>query len=112
MSDLVEHRIASLTVFRRNATTLTEWVRHSGGRVWITKHGRSVAAVVPMYQCERLEEWEMRSLAAERRRMELAYAKWKAVKAKDLDTYEQLEAEYRGFERRMDRWGKVEGGIL
>jgi prevent-host-death family protein len=77
------HRIVPVTEFRRHATRWTEWVRHEGGRVWITKHGRTVCAVVPLDQLELLETWENRSLEAERARLELAYARWKAVKARE-----------------------------
>ena len=86
-----EYRILSLTDFRRDATRQTEWVRHQGGRVWISKHGKLVCAVVPMFQCELLEKWESRSLAEERRRLELLYRRWKAVKAGDEGSAEMLE---------------------
>ncbi|MDP7150718.1 MAG: hypothetical protein QGI08_04925 [Paracoccaceae bacterium] len=85
-----EYRIVSLTEFRRDATRQTEWVRHQGGRVWISKHGKLVCAVVPMFQCQQLEDFEGRSLAEERRRLERLYQRWKAVKNGDEDSAEML----------------------
>lgn len=85
---LSEYRILLLTEFRRNATRETEWVRHMGGRLWITKHGCQVCAVEPMHQCELIERWEGRSLEEERRRLETIYRRWKAVKAGDHDSAE------------------------
>jgi len=96
-----EYRILSLTDFRRNATRETEWVRHMGGRLWITKHGRQVCAVVPMHQCELIERWEGRSLAEERRRLEALYRRWKAIKAGD---YESADMESLRLQN-CDRWG-------
>ena len=87
---LSEYRILSLTEFRRDATRQTEWVRHQGGRVWISKHGKLVCAVVPMHQCQMLEDFEGRSLAEERRRLERLYKRWKAVKNGDEDSAEML----------------------
>ncbi|WP_116599153.1 type II toxin-antitoxin system Phd/YefM family antitoxin [Primorskyibacter marinus] len=84
-----EYRITPLSSFRRDSGRLTEWVRHSGGRIWLTKHGKAVAAVIPMFQCERLETWENVSLAEKRRQMEEGYARWKAVKALSGDTAER-----------------------
>lgn len=85
-----EYRIISLTEFRRDATRQTEWVRHQGGRVWISKHGRMVCAVVPMFQCQMLEDFEGRSLAEERQRLERLYKRWKAVKNGDDESAEML----------------------
>lgn len=78
---MAEYRITSLSEFRANTAQMTGWVQHMGGRLWLTRHGKFVAALVPVFQCQRLEEWERRSLAVERARMELRYQKWKRVKA-------------------------------
>lgn len=74
-------RNVPLSDYRTHCARLTGWVQHMGGRLWLTRHGKFVAAVVPVHDCERLEEWERRSLAEERARMEAAYQKWKRVKA-------------------------------
>lgn len=79
--NISEYRITSLSEFRTHTAQMTGWVQHMGGRLWLTRHGKFVAALVPVYQCQRLEEWERRSLAEERARMELRYQKWKRVKA-------------------------------
>lgn len=79
--NISEYRITSLSEFRTNTARMTGWVQHMGGRLWLTRHGKFVAALVPVFQCQRLEEWERRSLAEERARMELRYQKWKRVKA-------------------------------
>ncbi len=75
------HRTCSITQLRKDAAGLTDWVRHTGGHLWIAKHGRLIAGIVPMGDCEKLETWRNRSLAEERRRMEESYARWKRVKA-------------------------------
>ena len=98
---LSEYRIISLTEFRRDATRQTEWVRHQGGRVWISKHGRLVCAVVPMDQCQLLEDFEGRSLAEERRRLERLYRRWKAVKngdesSADMELWRIQNSDYGG----------------
>ena len=100
---LAPYQIVSFTEFRREATRLTAWVEHMGGRVWITKHGRAVCAVVPMNQCERLEKWEGSTLAQERERLELLYARWKAVKEGDEEM--QAKADLELFKRdQANRW--------
>ncbi|WP_323785162.1 hypothetical protein [Thalassovita sp.] len=86
MPRLAPYRIIPVTEFRRDATRLSGWVQHRGGRIWITKHGAASCAVVPMEQCELLEKWEGRSLADERRRLDRLYAQWKAIKARDPGT--------------------------
>ncbi|MGY3438934.1 MULTISPECIES: hypothetical protein [unclassified Marinovum] len=83
---LAPYRISPLSDYRKHCSQLTGWVEHMGGRLWLTKHGRFVAAVVPFFHCERLEEWERRSLAEERRRLEDNYEKWKRVKAITRET--------------------------
>ncbi|WP_319824363.1 type II toxin-antitoxin system Phd/YefM family antitoxin [Thalassovita sp.] len=83
MTRLTPHRIISLTEFRQAAGDGMNWVQHQGNRLWITRHGRAAAALVPMNQCELLETWETRSLKEERHRMERMYARWKRVKARD-----------------------------
>ncbi|MDF1803212.1 hypothetical protein [Thalassovita sp.] len=83
MSQLSPYRIASLSEFRRNTAQHAGWVQHAGGRLWLTRHGRTVAALVPMHQCQMLETWESRSLEEERRRYERSYSRWKAIKAQE-----------------------------
>ena len=75
------HQIVSLPTFRKDCSKWVGWCRHTGGRVWVSRHGRLDAALVPMDQCERLERFESRSLAEERRRMEMAYSRWKRALA-------------------------------
>ena len=75
------YRIVPLTDFRRDCAKEVDWVRHMGGRVWLTRHGKIVAAVVPNFQCEMLERFERHSLAEERARIERNYARFKAAKA-------------------------------
>lgn len=90
------YRIVPLSEFRRHASREVAWVRHMGGRVWLTYHGRQVAAVVPVNQCELLETWESRSLDEERRRMEELYQRWKAIKARAPDSKEPFPWEISG----------------
>lgn len=74
------HRILSLTEFRAEASHWCRWVAHEEGRIWITRHGRVAAALVPVAQCRMLERFELRSLDQERARMEAMYARWRRVK--------------------------------
>lgn len=74
------YRITTLTEFRQSSAEGLRWVEGMGNRLWITRYGRAVAALVPMHQCEQLEIWEMRSLREERARLEALYTRWKRVK--------------------------------
>ena len=78
---LSPYRLLPLTEFRRDCATQVNWVRHMGGRLWLTRHGKVVAAVVPNHQCEMLERFERNSLEEERARIERDYARFKAAKA-------------------------------
>lgn len=80
MTRLTPYRITSLTEFRQSCGDGMHWVHGMGNRLWITRYGRAVAALVPMHQCELLETWETRSLREERTRMEDNYRRWKRVK--------------------------------
>lgn len=61
-------RIVSLSDFRKNAPRLTDWIRQAEGRIWVTKHGKTVCGVVPLDQLEMIEKLEGRSRAEERER--------------------------------------------
>jgi hypothetical protein len=69
----VDYRILSVSEFGRTMVDNIGWVRHMGGRLWLTNHGRNVASVVPVYQCEMLERWDGLKLDEERRRIEAGY---------------------------------------
>lgn len=56
------------------------WVNDTGGRLWITRHGRAVAGLVTMAEVERLESWEVLSdhgLRELRRLWQRDYADWR-----------------------------------
>lgn len=80
MTRLTPYRITSLTAFRQSTAEGMHWVHGQGNRLWITRYGRAVAALVPMHQCEQLEIWETRSLREERARLEDQYRRWKRLK--------------------------------
>jgi|GEM_PF-5049258 len=84
-------RIMSLSEFRANATQTTDWVRREGGRVWITKHGKSVCALVPLEQCEEIEKMEGRPRSEDRTRLETLYRHWKSAKNQGLTPDEDRE---------------------
>ena len=46
------YRSVPLSQYRKHCAHLTGWVQHMGGRLWLTKHGKFVAAVVPVFHCE------------------------------------------------------------
>lgn len=75
-----------LVQLRRKASALINWVEFEQGRVWVTRHGKVAAVLVPLQQCEQLERFELRSLEEERLRMQIAYRRWRrAVSAGDGD---------------------------
>lgn len=75
------YKAVPITELRRNAAQLTDWVRHTGGHLWIAKHGSLVAGVVPMHDIDQLENFRRHTLAEHRARLEENYARWKRVKA-------------------------------
>ena len=99
-------RIVSLSDFRKNAPRLTDWIRQAEGRIWVTKHGKTVCGVVPLDQLEMIEKLEGRSRAEERERFARVYCTWKSQKALGMDTaldqnwqefFEEVAAGRRGF---------------
>ncbi len=81
-----QYCVKRLSEFRADTAGSVDWVRSMGGRIWLTRHGRGVAAVVPMFQCEMLETWEGATFNEERARMERDYARWKAIKTIEART--------------------------
>jgi len=78
------YRMVSLTEFRRNASELTNWVSYRGGRVWLLKHRRVVATVVCNSDAEKLDKWDGRSLDEQKRRMQILWRRWEAVKSGEM----------------------------
>ncbi len=76
-------RPMSLTEFRADASAQVAWVAHMGGHVWIRKHGKVVAGVVPFYQLRMLDALDYGTTDPEvkRRMLEREYAAWKRAVA-------------------------------
>ncbi len=76
-------RAMSLTEFRADASAQVAWVAQMGGQVWIRKHGKVVAGVVPFYQIRMLEALTHGTAdpEARRRTIEREYAAWKRAVA-------------------------------
>ena len=55
LDPLPQFKKVSLTTFRTRANAYVEWIDRMGTHVWITKHRRLVAGVVPFYQLRAME---------------------------------------------------------
>jgi prevent-host-death family protein len=88
--DTTEHRSDEVTVseLRDHLSTTVDAVFHEGRRIYLTRSGRRVAAVVPVDDAEALEEAEDRYLA------ERAMAAKAAQGDRPYKTLEELMAEY------------------
>lgn len=73
-------RLIPMADFRARMGHEIGWVESGGGRLWITRHGRTVAGVVSMSEVERLESWEVLSdygLRQLRRMWQEQYTDWR-----------------------------------
>ena len=77
-------KIKSLSEFRKSAASLTDWVAGDGRRIWITKHGKVVCAVVSLDRLETLEKLEWQPRAEDRLRYSELYTAWKMAKGHGL----------------------------
>lgn len=78
----MKNRFVSLTDLRLNKDNMLGRVAHNGDRLWITRNGRMICAVVSVKQAELIEEFELRSLEEVKRRQMADLERWKRVKAR------------------------------
>jgi prevent-host-death family protein len=67
--------------FRENLSEQVRWVEDQGAHIWITKHGKHVAAVIPIPHLRMLEALLSGTLDDKRARLEQEYRAWKRAVA-------------------------------
>jgi PHD/YefM family antitoxin component YafN of YafNO toxin-antitoxin module len=77
---LPAHRPVPVSRFREEIAKHMAWVEHEGGFVWLTRHGRHVAAVIPFYQLEVLMAALDLDDTAKAKRLERDYARHRAAR--------------------------------
>ena len=76
-----EFRRLPVSRFREEAGKHMDWVETAGGHLWLTRHGKHTAAVIPFYQMKVLEEVLGQSEASKAQALEAEYARFRAAKA-------------------------------
>lgn len=76
-----EYRRISISRFREKAGKDLKWVEQIGGHLWLTRHGKHVAAVIPFYQLKMLEELLGQVESQKAQRLEQEYSRWRAAKS-------------------------------
>jgi len=99
-------KIKSLSEFRKNAASLTDWVAQDRRRIWITRHGKVVCAVVSLDRLETLEKLEWRPRGEDRERYAEHYLAWKRAKGLGLS-----EADDRDWREWFEEVGEGERGF-
>lgn len=77
---LPDYHIRSLTNFRKDCAKEVAWVEKLGRHVWLTKHGRVVAAVIPRYHLKAVERVMGWDYSTARARYEEDYTLFRASK--------------------------------
>ncbi|MDJ0823143.1 MAG: hypothetical protein QNJ09_15210 [Paracoccaceae bacterium] len=75
-----EMKCVALTSFREQTAQYVNWVKHWGGHLWLTRHGRPIVGVVPFHEMEVLERVLDRNDWEQKERMEEEYRKFRAAK--------------------------------
>lgn len=75
-----KYRVMTLTEFRADASRQLAWVEWMGGHVWITKHKKAIAAVIPFYQLKPLEELMTWQIPSWKKRQEQSLEDWLRAK--------------------------------
>ena len=96
----VAYRVLPLSRFREEAGKSLTWVTREGGQIWLTRHGKAVAALIPLYQLEMLEAVLGLSEAERQERVAMEQVRFRAAKAIEL----------REERRRCAAAGRVEDG--
>ena len=75
------NRAVTLTKFRENPGKFLTWVEDEGGHVWLTRHGKHVAAVIPFHEMKVLEALLGQSETARVEQIEKEYRRFRSAKA-------------------------------
>jgi antitoxin (DNA-binding transcriptional repressor) of toxin-antitoxin stability system len=79
--ELPDFRAMSLSQLRETASKEVRWVVDMGGHVWLSKHGKWVAGVVPFHDVQALEKLRGRDIEEHARDREREYVRMKAALA-------------------------------
>ncbi len=94
-----EFRRLPVSRFREEAGIWMDWVAHEGGHIWLTRHGKHMAAVIPFYQLKMLEALLGRTESDKAVRLEQEYSRFRA--AKTVQAHEERA--------RLDAGGRIGG---
>ena len=78
---LPQFQVINLQDFRESLAAQVRWVEGRGAHVWITKHGKHVAAVIPIQHLRMLEALLSGTLDDKRAKLEREYTAWKRAVA-------------------------------
>lgn len=95
-----DYKILSLTEFRAQASFNIKWMNHMGRHLWISKHGRHVAGVIPIDHLrilERMLGWDNQAFMHDQ---EIRYKRWRAAKAQQA--WEEANASARARLKEME----------
>lgn len=104
----VAYRILPLSRFREEAGKSLTWVTREGGQIWLTRHGKAVAALIPLYQLEMLEAVLGLSEAERQERVAMEQVRFRAAKA--IELREERRRGSRPGGRRVGGQGRGSGG--
>ena len=88
-----DFKLIPLTEFRAHAARDIRWVRNMHRHIWITKHGKIHAGVIPVQHLrmlERLLGWDNQTYM---RDAESKYKRWRAAKAQQAWEEANMSAE-------------------
>ncbi len=76
-----DYQRIAISQFREEAGKRLKWVEEKGGHLWLTRHGKHVAAVIPFYQLKILEELLGGVETQKAQRLEREYSRWRSAKS-------------------------------
>ncbi|WP_299938284.1 hypothetical protein [uncultured Pelagimonas sp.] len=76
-----EYQRIAISQFREEAGKRLKWVEEQGGHLWLTRHGKHVAAVIPFYQLKMLEALLGKVETQKANELEREYSRWRAAKS-------------------------------
>lgn len=92
----------SISQFRENPGLFLKWVEKRGGHVWLTRHGRHVAALIPFYQLQALEVLLDQNNGSKALQLEREYKRFRAAKGRlaEAEVERLIDGQMVGGERR------------
>ena len=70
----------TVTLFRAHVSRHLDWVRQEGGHLYLTSHGRRMAAVIPAPQAELIEMVCDYTVREQRRRNDRLLTAWEELR--------------------------------